>query len=85
MDDDFIKVNFTKPNPNAYLATFAEFLILNKESEYVQKVIKKGLRSFVETMIMQSKRKLKRLQFILRLNLVFPAKRNKRSCSRVWI
>ncbi|MDC0571768.1 N-acetylglucosamine kinase, partial [Flavobacteriaceae bacterium] len=33
MDDDFIKVNlYKKPNPNAYLATFAEFLILNKES-----------------------------------------------------
>jgi hypothetical protein len=37
MNDDFIKVNLYKqPNPNAYLATFAEFLILNKESTYVQ-------------------------------------------------
>ena len=60
MDDDFIKVNlYKKPNPNAYLATFAEFLILNKESDYVQKVIKKGLRSFVETMIMQFKEEIK--------------------------
>lgn len=56
MDDDFIKVNlYKKPNPNAYLATFAEFLILNRESNYVQGVIKKGLRTFVETMIMQFK------------------------------
>lgn len=60
MDDDFIKINlYKKPNPNAYLATFAEFLILNKESEYVQKVIKKGLMSFVETMIMQFKEEIK--------------------------
>lgn len=60
MDDDFIKVNlYKKPNPNAYLATFAEFLILNRESNYVQGVIKKGLRTFVETMIMQFKEEIK--------------------------
>lgn len=60
MNDDFIKVNLYKqPNPNAYLATFAEFLILNKESTYVQAVIKKGLKSFVETMIMQFKDEIK--------------------------
>jgi len=60
MDDDFIKVNlYKKPNPNAYLATFAEFLILNRESNYVQGVIKKGLRVFVETMIMQFKDEIK--------------------------
>ena len=60
MDDDFIKVNlYKKPNPNAYLATFAEFLILNRESNYVQGVIKKGLRTFVETMIMQFKDEIK--------------------------
>ena len=60
MNDDFIKVNlYKKPNPNAYLATFAEFLILNRESKYVQEVIKKGLRTFVETMIMQFKDEIK--------------------------
>ena len=54
MNDDVIKTNlYKKPNPNAYLATFAEFLVLNKESDYVQGVIKKGLRSFVSTMILQ--------------------------------
>jgi N-acetylglucosamine kinase-like BadF-type ATPase len=54
MNDDVIKTNlYKKPNPNAYLATFAEFLVLNKETDYVQGVIKKGLRSFVSTMILQ--------------------------------
>ena len=50
---------YKKPNPNAYLANFAEFLILNKESDYVQGVIKKGLRSFAATMIMQFKDEIK--------------------------
>ena len=45
VNDDVIKSNlYKKPNPNAYLATFAEFMILNKESDYIQKVIKDGLR-----------------------------------------
>ena len=60
LDDDVIKTNlYKKPNPNAYLANFAEFLILNKESDYVQGVIKKGLRSFAATMIMQFKDEIK--------------------------
>lgn len=60
MNDDVIKTNlYKKPNPNAYLATFAEFLILNKESDYVQELIKKGLRSFVTTMILQFKEEIK--------------------------
>ena len=54
MDDDYIKSNlYKKPNPNAYLAKFAEFLILNKESAYIKGIIKKGLRAFVKTMILQ--------------------------------
>ena len=60
LDDDVIKTNlYKKPNPNAYLANFAEFLILNKESDYVQGVIKKGLRSFAATMIMQFRDEIK--------------------------
>ena len=46
-------------NFSAYLATFAEFLILNKESDYIQNVIKEGLRAFVETMILQYKEEIK--------------------------
>ena len=58
-EDTIKKALYKKPNPNAYLATFAEFLILNKESEYAQNVIKQGLRSFVETMILQYKEEIK--------------------------
>lgn len=57
---DYIKKNlYKKPNPNAYLSKFAEFLVLNRESDYVQSVIKKGLRSFVRTMILQYKHEIK--------------------------
>ena len=60
MDDDYIKSNLYKnPNPNAYLAKFAEFLILNKESDYIQGIIKKGLRAFVKTMILQFEAEIK--------------------------
>jgi N-acetylglucosamine kinase-like BadF-type ATPase len=58
-EDTIKKALYKKPNPNAYLATFAEFLILNKESEYAQNVIKQGLRAFVETMILQYKDEIK--------------------------
>ena len=57
---DYIKKNlYKKPNPNAYLSKFAEFLVLNRESDYVQSVIKKGLRSFVRTMILQYEQEIK--------------------------
>ena len=57
---DYIKKNlYKKPNPNTYLAKFAEFLVFNKESDYVQSVIKKGLRSFVKTMILQYEDEIK--------------------------
>ncbi|HPF96465.1 MAG: N-acetylglucosamine kinase [Flavobacteriaceae bacterium] len=60
MDADFIKYNLYKqPNPNAYLATFAEFMFLNKESDYMKELIKKGFRVFTENMIMQFKEELK--------------------------
>jgi hypothetical protein len=54
LDADFIKQNFYKePNPNAYLATFAEFLIKNKHEEICQKFIKAEMIDFVENYIMQ--------------------------------
>ena len=60
VNDDVIKSNlYKKANPNAYLATFAEFMILNKESDYVQNLIKKGLRIFVKNMILQYKEEIK--------------------------
>ncbi|MBO3116832.1 N-acetylglucosamine kinase [Winogradskyella sp. DF17] len=60
LEADFIKYNLYKQaNPNAYLASFAEFMFLNKDSEYVNNLIKKGFRLFAENMIMQFKEELK--------------------------
>lgn len=60
LDADFIKYNLYKqPNPNAYLASFAEFMFLNKESDYIKVLIKKGLKLFSENMIFQFKEELK--------------------------
>lgn len=54
LDPDVIKENLYKqPNPNTYLATFARFLIENKEHPYCKGVIDKGLQQFVNNYIMQ--------------------------------
>ena len=54
LDPDFIKSKLYKePNPNAYLATFAKFLIQNKEHEFCKKIIFKGMKSFVKNYIQQ--------------------------------
>jgi len=60
LESDFIKYNLYKqPNPNAYLANFAEFMFLNKDSEYIQNLIKDGIRLFAKNMIFQFKEELK--------------------------
>ncbi|TBN06836.1 N-acetylglucosamine kinase [Hyunsoonleella flava] len=60
MDADFIKYNLYKqPSPNAYLANFAEFMFLHKDSDYTIKLIKDGIRLFAKNMIMQFKEELK--------------------------
>lgn len=60
LEDDYIKYHLYKqPNPNAYLANFAEFMFLNKDSEYITTLIKKGIRLFTINMIMQYKEELK--------------------------
>ncbi|MBX9806858.1 MAG: N-acetylglucosamine kinase [Flavobacteriaceae bacterium] len=54
LDADFIKSKLYKePNPNAYLATFAKFLIQNKEHEFCKKIIYKGMKSFIKNYIRQ--------------------------------
>ncbi|MFB9055583.1 BadF/BadG/BcrA/BcrD ATPase family protein [Mariniflexile ostreae] len=59
LEADYIKYNIYKqPNPNAYLANFAEFMFLNKDSEYVLKLIKDGIRIFAKNMILQYKEHL---------------------------
>ena len=56
VDADYIKYNlYKKPNPNAYLASFAEFMFLNKESKYISDLIKSGIRVFAKNMIFQYK------------------------------
>ncbi|HEX9979190.1 MAG TPA: BadF/BadG/BcrA/BcrD ATPase family protein [Flavobacterium sp.] len=54
LDADVIKHNLYKePNPNAYLATFAKFLIQHKDNEFCQKIIFAGMEDFVENYILQ--------------------------------
>jgi len=60
VEEDYIKYNLYKqPNPNAYLASLAEFMFLNKDSEYVTNLIKNGIGLFAKNMIMQFKEELK--------------------------
>jgi len=59
LNPDFIKYNLYKQaNPNAYLASFAEFMFLNKDSEYIRDMIKLGFKRFTKNMIYQFKDKL---------------------------
>ena len=54
LSSETIKANlYKKPNPNTYLATFARFLIENKENEYSQGLIKKGFDLFARHQILQ--------------------------------
>lgn len=60
LDSDFIKHNLYKePNPNAYLAAFAEFMFLHKESQYITNLIKRGVRDLARNMIFQFKEEIK--------------------------
>lgn len=59
LEADSIKYNLYKqPNPNAYLAKFAEFMFLNKDSSYMKALIKSGIKRFANNMIMQFKKEL---------------------------
>jgi N-acetylglucosamine kinase-like BadF-type ATPase len=54
LDADYIKNNLYKePNPNAYLATFAKFLIKHKDTEFCKKYIYAEMEDFVENYIQQ--------------------------------
>ncbi|MBN4084907.1 N-acetylglucosamine kinase [Flavobacteriaceae bacterium AH-315-B10] len=62
VDSDFVKYNLYKqPNPNAYLASHAEFMFLNKDSDYVTNLIKDGIRLFAKNYILQFKEFLDRV------------------------
>jgi N-acetylglucosamine kinase-like BadF-type ATPase len=54
LEADVIKENLYKqPNPNTYLATFARFIVENKEHPYCKGVIEKGFQQFINNYIMQ--------------------------------
>ncbi|MBU3682198.1 MAG: N-acetylglucosamine kinase [Flavobacterium sp.] len=54
VDPDFIKNNLYKePNPNAYLATFAKFLIKYKDEDLCKQFIFAEMEDFVENYIKQ--------------------------------
>ncbi|WP_179354396.1 N-acetylglucosamine kinase [Winogradskyella vidalii] len=59
LDSDYIKYNLYKQaNPSAYLADHAEFMFINKDSEYISNIITKGIRLFADNMILQYKEEL---------------------------
>ncbi|WP_396138191.1 N-acetylglucosamine kinase [Flavobacterium sp.] len=54
VDADYIKHNLYKePNPNAYLATFAKFLIKHKDTDFCKKYIQLEMEDFVENYVEQ--------------------------------
>ena len=54
LDADVIKENLYKqPNPNTYMATFARFIVENKDHPYCRGVIDKGFQQFINNYIMQ--------------------------------
>ncbi|WP_418263085.1 N-acetylglucosamine kinase [Flavobacterium faecale] len=54
LEPDYLKAKLYKePNPNAHLATFAKFLIQNKDTKFCQKIIRRGMKSFVKNYIQQ--------------------------------
>ena len=54
LDPDVIKHHLYKePNPNAYMATFAKFLIFHKDEDYCQKLVRKDMQVFVDNYITQ--------------------------------
>ena len=60
VDSDTIKFNiYDMPNPNAYLAKFAEFMFLYKDNAYIHNLITSGIREFTENYIFQFKEEIK--------------------------
>lgn len=75
MDADFIKYNLYKqPSPNAYLANFAEFMFLNIDSNYIQNMIKEGIRVFAKNMIFQFKNEVEKVPVHFAGSIAFFAK-----------
>ncbi|UZO80023.1 N-acetylglucosamine kinase [Aquimarina sp. ERC-38] len=53
LNSDTIKENlYKKPNPNTYLASFAEFIFTSERNGYFYKVLTEGIQHFVETRVL---------------------------------
>lgn len=53
LSSDTIKENlYKKPNPNTYLASFAEFIFTSERNGYFYKIITEGFQEFVETRVL---------------------------------
>ena len=57
LNADEVKINlYKKPNPNAYLASFAQFIFTSSEiNDYFYALIKKGIDEFIECRILTFK------------------------------
>lgn len=54
LDSDVVKNHLYKlPNPNSYLATFARFLIENKDDEYCRKIVEDAAQLFIDRWVVQ--------------------------------
>ena len=54
LEPDFVKTKLYKEaNPNAYMATFAKFLVQHKDTQFCQEIIFAGMKSFVENYVQQ--------------------------------
>lgn len=53
LEADTLKMNlYKKPNPNAYVASFAEFIFDQKADPYFHKLLKEGISNFIECRIL---------------------------------
>ncbi|AMD85007.1 BadF-type ATPase [Capnocytophaga haemolytica] len=54
LNSDTVKNHLYKmPNPNSYLASFAKFIVENKNHEYCRALVKRGMQLFVDHWISQ--------------------------------
>lgn len=58
-EDNVLKNIYNSKSPNKYLAKFAPFLFENQEHLFVKKLIKKGIKEFIENQLLQYSKELK--------------------------
>ena len=69
------------------MANLAEFMFINKDSEYISNLITKGIRLFTENMILQYKDELKAGAPVHFAGSIayFCSEGNKASSKRIWV